>query len=278
MYTLSLALTTATTVLAPKAHRPAQKFARFGRICHLRGRSHARPLLRRDRVARPLTCMSCFCWPVTAMGYLSPARPASPGVTRGRPTARFLFRWPLAQIGAAALSAPWLINAWQTLTSYHGNGDSPALGAIPVAVLRRLRPGRNSAAFPFGDSTAAFLAAAVIALGVLFGVLSARRKVRQSVCESPNRIERDSSGKQLQATFRGHSPSLLLLLCLFIPLLATWVSARERPIFNERYLIAALPPFSLLLAMGMASIGERVDEWLGWRWRSWVGRTRDSRR
>jgi hypothetical protein len=40
----------------------------------------------------------------------------------------------------------------------------------------------------------------------------------------------------------------LLLLLWAVPVLATWISAQGRPIFNERYLIAAAPPFYLLLA------------------------------
>lgn len=40
----------------------------------------------------------------------------------------------------------------------------------------------------------------------------------------------------------------MLLLSLFVPLLATWGSSLSRPIFNERYLVAAVPPFYLLLA------------------------------
>ncbi len=40
----------------------------------------------------------------------------------------------------------------------------------------------------------------------------------------------------------------LLVLYLGVPLLATWWGAQSRPIFNERYLVAALPPFYLLMA------------------------------
>jgi hypothetical protein len=40
----------------------------------------------------------------------------------------------------------------------------------------------------------------------------------------------------------------LLLLYLGVPLMVTWLSALRRPIFDERYLIAAAPPFYLLIA------------------------------
>jgi hypothetical protein len=46
----------------------------------------------------------------------------------------------------------------------------------------------------------------------------------------------------------GRRTGWLLLLYLGVPLLATWFSAANRPIFNERYLVAAAPPFYLLIA------------------------------
>ena len=63
---------------------------------------------------------------------------------------------------------------------------------------------------------------------------------------------------------------MFLLLYLFIPLLATWISSRERPIFDERYLAAALPPFVLLIAVSAASMSSWIDTHLSWRWRYWV--------
>ncbi len=269
MYTLSLALTTATTVLALKLiDRPrnlpvlvgyaicaaaAMHVHYFAAFVLLALNLYVLFLLARDREWAPFS-----------------GAPRFSGSDQRSTDGALFFRWPLAQIGAAALSAAWLINAWQTLTGYHGNGDSPALGAMLWRSLGVFALG-ETVPHPIWRFDGGILAAAVIAAGILFGVFSALREVRHSASESPTTMARESSGKPFQATFNGHSPSLLLLLCLFIPLLATWVSARERPIFNERYLIAALPPFLLLLAMGMARIGGRVEEWLGWRWRYWVG-------
>ena len=51
---------------------------------------------------------------------------------------------------------------------------------------------------------------------------------------------------------------LLLALYLGAPVLVTWFSALNRPIFNERYLIAAAPPFYLLLAS--AVLGYRAQQ------------------
>ena len=53
----------------------------------------------------------------------------------------------------------------------------------------------------------------------------------------------------------------LLALYLGVPLLATWYSAQNRPIFNERYLVAALPPFYLLIAAAFG--GRHFDRPIG---------------
>ncbi|MGC8780108.1 MAG: hypothetical protein ACP5UQ_04500, partial [Anaerolineae bacterium] len=55
----------------------------------------------------------------------------------------------------------------------------------------------------------------------------------------------------------GRRAAWLLSLYLFVPLLATWLGALSRPIFNERYLVAALPGFYLLAA---AAVGGRKPE------------------
>ena len=51
----------------------------------------------------------------------------------------------------------------------------------------------------------------------------------------------------------------LLALYLGLPLLATWLGALSRPIFNERYLVAALPAFFLLIAAAISVPQEERD-------------------
>ena len=179
-----------------------------------------------------------------------------------------LVRWAGAQIAIFLLLAPWLANAWQTLVGYHGNGDSPEFGAMLW---------RSLGVFALGESVphhiwqfdSGVLAAVLIAAGILSGLHSARGRITRLAGGQTDRLQQQSREKLSQTVFRGHTPSVLLLLYLFVPLLATWISSLERPIFNERYLIAGLTPFLLLLTMGVAGIGNRVEDWLGWRWRSW---------
>jgi hypothetical protein len=59
---------------------------------------------------------------------------------------------------------------------------------------------------------------------------------------------------------QGDSGRRALTLCGFylaVPLLATWWSAQTRPIFNERYLVAALPGFYLLVGVAV-SVGMKL--------------------
>ena len=163
-----------------------------------------------------------------------------------------LMRWGGVQCVVAALYIPWLLFAWQTLMSYGGNGDSPALEEMlwrSIGVFILGESGLNEIwRFHVG-----ILAAGILVAGILTSVAS----------------------KPPTATaVTGHRPQVpghySLIFYLFVPLLATWASALERPIFNERYLIAALPPFLILFAIGVVEIGNRLERWLGWRWRSWV--------
>jgi FtsH-binding integral membrane protein len=64
-----------------------------------------------------------------------------------------------------------------------------------------------------------------------------------------------------------------LLTCyLGVPVLATWWGAQNRPIFNERYLVASAPPFYLLIAAAFAGRAGTAGASLrcaGWHWRRW---------
>jgi hypothetical protein len=157
---------------------------------------------------------------------------------------RDLPRWILAQAVTLFLYLPWLIVARQTLTAYSGNGDSPGFLALWL---------RSLSVFAAGETMPANLRAALAILGAILALLGA---VRLSL---PGRV--------------GRRAALLAALALLVPLLATWVGALHRPIFNERYIIAALPGFLLLVAASFAPAAEAQrqsrrtasrDRWLGW--------------
>lgn len=141
--------------------------------------------------------------------------------------ARFtLTNWLILQATIAFFYGPWLLRVQTTLTNYHGNGDSPPLGDM----LRRA-----GSVFLVGESVPAdqrFWWALLAGGLLLWGLLTL-----------------------LRAGTDGRRALTLLLVYLGVPLLATWWSALQRPIFNERYLVAAAPPFYLLLAVGLGQGG-----------------------
>jgi hypothetical protein len=133
--------------------------------------------------------------------------------------------WIQLQVVLGLLYLPWLGQASSVLSTYGGNGDSPALWAMIQRAI---------SVFVVGESTPP---AQRMAWAVLAGLLLLAGVVR---------LARSGAG--------AGRTLWLLLLCCFGPLLATWWSAQERPIFNERYLLVAAAPFYLLLAAGTFGI------------------------
>jgi uncharacterized membrane protein len=149
-----------------------------------------------------------------------------------RLSARFtLINWLTLQATIAFFYGPWLLRVQGTLTNYHGNGDSPSLGDM----VRRA-----GSVFLVGESVPA-------EQQLWWALLAGALLIWGGVC-------------LVRAGANGQRTLLLLSFYLGVPLLATWWSAMQRPIFNERYLVAAAPPFYLLLAVGLGQSG-----WLaGW--------------
>lgn len=135
-------------------------------------------------------------------------------------------QWLRYQIVLGMLYLPWLLVAGPTLTGYSGNGNSPGF----VAMVRR-----SLSVFAVGESIPADWRTYYAAVAVLLLLLGAIQLLRSGTA--------------------GRRALWLLLLYLAVPVLATWLSALRRPIYDERYLIAAVPPFYLLLA---AAIGTSV--------------------
>ncbi len=137
-----------------------------------------------------------------------------------QPRLRFtLSNWLVLPTTIVFFYGPWLLRVSATLSSYHGNGDSPRLAEM----LRRA-----GSVLLVGESIPSpqqLWWALLAGLLLIWGMIQLARS-------GPN----------------GHRALLLLLLYLGVPLFATWWSAQTRPIFNERYLIAAAPPFYLLIA------------------------------
>jgi hypothetical protein len=140
--------------------------------------------------------------------------------------------WLTWNVLLALAYLPWLASAGTILAGYGGNGDSPTFAAmlpraLAVFAVGESMPSQQRALW----ATVLALACAVGALRLWMGGPVSRR-------------------------------ALWLLACWgALPVLLTWYGALDRPIFNERYLIAAAPAFVLLAASALQPV-PRPRIWL----------------
>lgn len=128
-------------------------------------------------------------------------------------------RWLAIQGGLVLLYLPWLMRALPVVNVYGGNGDSPGLGNAIVRTLAAMVLGEVD--LPPGRVVWAGVLAVAMALGAA-GLVRSGGDARRS--------------------------AWLLMLYAVVPFAAIWLSARTRPIFDERYLVTIVPPLYLLAA------------------------------
>lgn len=149
---------------------------------------------------------------------------------KGRQQSR-LVRW-LAWQGAVVLSLlPWLVAASDLLTA-HTSGWIPPLTPLQMVQRSLLTFSVGSTLEP--TPTLAFS----LAMGTLF-VLG---------CLYPS--------QPVDPGFKGVGRALLLILA-GVPLLATMLLSLKRPAFDEKYLIAIVAPYLILVAHGIHFLGAR---------------------
>ena len=151
-------------------------------------------------------------------------------VSRARLT---LAPWLTWQVILAALYLPWLLRAGFILADYGGNGDSPTLSQAAL---------RAGALFAVGESVPLDQRWLWALLSGLLLLIAALRLALGTADDRRNLA--------------------LLALYLLVPAAAIWFSAQSRPIFNERYLVTAAPPFFLLIVAALA--GRRSRRLAGW--------------
>jgi hypothetical protein len=134
-----------------------------------------------------------------------------------------LARWIIAQAALLALSLPWLVVARDVLVNYRG---AVGINFSPAEALTAW-----FSAFLFGPNVTDHRPA----LAAFGAMLIAAAFV-----------------KLMFGTPRMRRQAWLLALYLFVPLAIAWAASLNRPIFSERYSIAALAPFQLLLAIAVA--------------------------
>lgn len=131
--------------------------------------------------------------------------------------------WIAAQAALLALSLLWLVVARDVLVNYRG---AVGINFSPAEALTAW-----FSAFLFGPNVTDHRPA----LAAFGAMLIAAAFV-----------------KLMFGTSRMRRQAWLLALYLFVPLAIAWAASLNRPIFSERYSIAALAPFQLLLAIAVA--------------------------
>ncbi len=216
MYSMSLALTLATTYCAVRFWQTGRAYAAAGYVAAAALALHTHYFAAYVLVAQA----------VVVLGLALAAR-----------AWRRLGLFAALQGAVAALMLPWFMAARHILVGYTGNGDSPGLVAALTRALSSFVAGEGAPA----DQRLAFawLAAAALIAGMW-------------------RLSRpQASGRAAVWWLAGLGLG---------PVLATWLSAQTRPIFDERYLVAAVAPLYLLMAAGVVwrGRGRLLSEiWMG---------------
>lgn len=163
-------------------------------------------------------------------------RPEQGGAGRavGASRRQMLLLWLAAQAGALLLFLPWLPTAWRQVT------DPPVPPwRVAPQLLAALLESWSALILGQAASLAQFWPLLLLALAlVILGILAARRS---PISHSP---------------FTIHQSTILLAAALG-PLLLILLASLWTPLYHVRYLFTFSPPWSVLLAMGLAAL---------WRW------------
>ena len=137
--------------------------------------------------------------------------------------------FPIAWLRLAALVTDTAdLGGWYTPASLT---DIVGTMAVSFAVNRSIQP---------WEAIAAGLMALLAAVGVYF-LLTARKRI----------YDTESANNNPQITIRN---SALVLALLIIPLSVFWVVTLKVPLFQARYLIPALPPYLILVSVGLLGL------------------------
>ncbi len=148
--------------------------------------------------------------------------------------------WGALQVAILLCYLPWLAMAWPSLRNWPAVGERLSPGGLALDVVRH---------FALGPTTEnrARVRLTGLALGLLAlpGVWPLMAK---------NRGEREARG------------AALLLLYLLVPILAMIALSLQRPMYKPKLLLLATPPFYILQAQGIVTLGRWAARLARARW------------
>lgn len=150
---------------------------------------------------------------------------------------RKLFQqWIIAEAVVAVFTLPWLYIARDILLTYHGFGTMPSLSEAVIFVLSVFGVGPHIA----GQRT-------------LYAALSGGLVILAWV-------------KLLCGHAQHRKAALLLALCFVLPVLITWWLSQSRPVWKDRYLIAAVNPYLVLIGVAIVPSPVKTRDWFARAW------------
>ena len=191
----------------------------------------------------------------------------SPGPYRS-----ILTRWAWAQFSIIVLCIPWLLSARNGTFDLAGNGTANT-------VVWMLWWG--FAAYPIGDLVpgrvwllnAGVFGSCCIAAALVWEFLLSRRRgyLDGGNGQGTSEIEEgnDSTTQDGLPQVPVQSPIVFIVLMLVMAPLAFWPPFFQHWFMHGSLYAITLPPYLLLMAVGLMRTGEWVESWLGWRWRAW---------
>jgi 4-amino-4-deoxy-L-arabinose transferase-like glycosyltransferase len=163
-------------------------------------------------------------WLLVSARFQKPAAPRAP-LSAVRP-------WIAAQMTVAVLYVPQLLTATRQLGAY----TNPGLNLVPPAeFLRGVWQAFNVGLAVDGGWLAPVLA--LLALLFFAGLFLLARRGTKTADE------------------QSCLPTVYLLCCFLIPLTMFLIVVLTRPLFHPRFLLVAMPAYTLLLAAGLAALG-----------------------
>ena len=190
-----------------------------------------------------------------------------------RPARTMLTRWVWAQLSVLALSFPLLLSAWPETVDFTWTAPPSSIASLlwwrisyfPIGALVPDRVWLLNA----GLIGSALILAAVV------GVIRFAQRKGEPARRTVESVEGDESGIDLPAQYSmpkgpGLYTTVFLLLFPLMSPLAYWGPLYRQWTMQGSLYAVTLPPFLLLMSVGVTRLGGWIENWLGWRWRIWI--------
>ena len=153
---------------------------------------------------------------------------------------RKTLQWLISLTIIGAIILPWLLVARGVLTGYYGFGTMPTLGEAFAFVGQIFGVGATE--IEHADLYT-LIGGTLAAIGCIYLLLAKTLTVNPYRLGAPTQ-----SSSTVKPDIRA---AALLIITIIIPVGVVWWLSQTRPVFKDRYLIAAVIPYHILIATGV---------------------------